>query len=268
MTFHSPDAAAPSRRTPAGRAAALKVPARITATFWAIKLLSTAMGEAISDGLVHGINQYLAVIVGFLAFAVAMTLQLRARRYDPWIYWLAVAMVAVFGTMAADVLHIGLHVPYAVSSVAYLVALAVIFVAWHRSEGTVSIHSIDRPRREVFYWLTVLATFALGTAVGDLTAIPLGLGYLASGLMFIGLFALPGIAYGLGRANEVVAFWVAYVLTRPLGASFADYLGFARSDGGLGLGHLPAAVIFGVPIVALVAYQAAAPRGETTALRR
>ena len=149
---------------------ALKVPARITAVFWAIKLLSTAMGESLSDALVHGVNQYLAVGIGFILFVVAMRLQLSAPGYNPWTYWLAVAMVAVFGTMAADVLHIGLHVPYSVSSAIYLVALVVIFAVWYRTEGTLSIHSIFTAQREIFYWLTVLVTFALGTAVGDLTA--------------------------------------------------------------------------------------------------
>ena len=235
---------------------AVKVPARITAVFWALKLLSTAMGEATSDSLVHGINQYLAVVLGFLAFAAAMVLQLRARRYKPWTYWLAVAMVAVFGTMAADVLHIGLHVPYAASSIFYLVVLAAVLVVWYRSERTLSIHSIRTPRRELFYWATVLATFALGTAVGDLTATTFHIGYLGSGLMFIGLFAVPGLAYRLARVNSVLAFWTAYILTRPLGASFADYLGFSRSAGGIGLGHPAVAVIFTVPIVVLVAYLA------------
>jgi uncharacterized membrane-anchored protein len=230
---------------------------RITAVFWAVKLLSTAMGEALSDALVHGINQYLAVIAGFVAFCVAMTLQLRARAYSPWTYWFAVGMVAVFGTMAADVLHIGLHVPYIASSVFYLVALAVIFATWYRTEGTLSIHSVYTPRRELFYWLAVLATFALGTAVGDLTAVTWNLGYLGSGVMFAILFALPGLAFLLLRANAVATFWIAYVLTRPLGASFADWLGFPRSAHGVGFGHVPTAVVFAVPIVALVAYLSA-----------
>jgi uncharacterized membrane-anchored protein/membrane protein DedA with SNARE-associated domain len=235
---------------------ALKVPARITAVFWAIKLLSTAMGESLSDALVHGINQYLAVVFGFILFAGAMWLQLSARRYSPWKYWLAVATVAVFGTMAADVLHIGLHVPYAASSLFYLVALVAIFVVWYRTEGTLSIHSIFTTRREVFYWVTVLATFALGTAVGDLTATTFKLGYLGSGVMFAVLFVLPGLAYALGRLNAVAAFWLSYILTRPFGASFADWFGFSRHAGGIGIGHPLAAVIFAVPIVGLVGYVA------------
>jgi uncharacterized membrane-anchored protein len=234
----------------------VKVPVRITAVFWAIKLLTTAMGEALSDSLVHGINQYLAVVIGLVLFSVAMTLQFSARRYNPWIYWFAVAMVAVFGTMAADVLHIGLHVPYAASSIFYLVALVVIFAVWYRSEGTLSIHSIYTPRREIFYWLAVLATFALGTAVGDLTAVTFNLGYLGSGVLFAVLFVLPGLAYAVVRANSVVTFWLAYILTRPLGASFADWFGFPRSAGGLGVGHAATAAYFALPIVVLVAFLA------------
>jgi uncharacterized membrane-anchored protein len=234
----------------------VKVPARITVVFWAIKLLSTAMGESLSDSLVHGINQYLAVMIGFVLFGVAMALQFSARRYNPWTYWFAVAMVAVFGTMAADVLHIGLHIPYAASSIFYLVALGVIFTVWYRTEHTLSIHSVYTRRREAFYWLAVLATFALGTAVGDLTAVTFNLGYLGSGVMFAVLFVLPGLAYALLRANSVAMFWFAYILTRPLGASFADWLGFPRNAGGIGVGHATTAVYFALPIVALVAYLA------------
>ena len=194
------------------------MPLRITAVFWVIKLLSTAMGESLSDALVHGINQYFAVTLGFLAFAGAMALQLRSPRYNPWKYWFAVAMVAVFGTMAADVLHIGLHIPYLVSSLFYLVCLTVIFLLWHRVEGSLSIHSISTRRREFFYWLAVLATFALGTAVGDLTAVTFHLGYLGSAILFCVLFALPGLAYAATRSHDVLWFWTAYILTRPLGA--------------------------------------------------
>ena len=232
----------------------LKVPARITGLFWAVKLLSTAMGEALSDALVHGINQYLAVLIGFVLFVVAMRRQLNARRYSPWTYWFAVCMVAVFGTMAADVMHIALHVPYIASTFFYAVALAVILWLWHRSEGTLSIHSVYTPRREIYYWLTVLATFALGTALGDLTAVSFNLGYLSSGMMFVIIFVVPAVAYFTGRLRTVTAFWACYILTRPLGASFADWLGFPKSVGGIGLGHPLTAVLFGLPIIALVSY--------------
>jgi uncharacterized membrane-anchored protein/membrane protein DedA with SNARE-associated domain len=267
--------AAPARAVHAARrggpgaprwgAEGIKVPIRITVVFWTIKLLSTAMGEGLSDALVFGVNKYAAVILGFVAFLIVMAVQLRSPRYNPWSYWGAVAMVAVFGTMAADVLHVVLGLPYLASSLFYLAVLLGVLYVWATMEGTLSIHSIFTPRREVFYWLTVLATFALGTAVGDLTATTFHLGYFGSGVMFIVLFALPGVAYAAFRANSVAMFWIAYILTRPLGASFADWMGFGPSKGGLGLGHPLTALIFAIPIVALVAYVAA--RGIDTPRR-
>jgi uncharacterized membrane-anchored protein len=172
-----------------------KVP-EIVLLFWVVKLLSTAMGEAFSDYLVFHVNPYLAVVAATLGLTVALAVQLRASRYEAPFYWLAVVMVAVFGTMVADVLHVVLDVPYAVSAAGLAATLAVVFVAWHRVEGTLSIHSIDTPRRELFYWATVMATFALGTAAGDLTAATLGLGYPASALLFAVAFAVPGSATG------------------------------------------------------------------------
>ena len=166
--------------------AASKVPYRITVFFWIIKILTTAMGEAFADFMALRYSPVLAGVVGTALFVVAMVLQFRARRYQAWIYWFAVAMVAVFGTLAADGMHIKLGVPYALSSAFFAVCLVVVFVAWYLTEGTLSIHSICTRRRELFYWATVLATFALGTAVGDLTATTLHLGFLASGLMFTG----------------------------------------------------------------------------------
>lgn len=238
-------------RTPAS----LKVPARIAAIFWAIKLLTTAFGESTSDYLVHTVNPYLAVIGGFLAFVVAMVLQLRTDRYVPWIYWLAVSMVAVFGTMAADVTHIEFGVPYPVSSLLFALLLVVVFWSWSRAEPTLSIHNITTPRRELFYWAAVLATFAMGTALGDLAAYTLNLGFLAAGILFAVLFALPGLAYYTLRISPILAFWAAYVMTRPLGASFADWAGKSSpSAGGLGIGDGPVAAVLGVLIVAGVAY--------------
>ena len=212
-----------------------KVP-EVTAYFWITKVLTTGMGEATSDYLVHRFNPEIAVVAGFTAFVVAMVLQFSVRRYNSWVYWLAVVMVAVFGTMAADVLHVGLGIPYAVSTAFYAVVLAVIFVLWYRSEGTLSIHSIYTRRREVFYWATVLATFALGTAAGDLTAKVVGLGYLGSGVMFAVVIAIPYVGYRWFGLNPIVGFWFAYIVTRPLGASFADWLAWPPSVGGLGLG--------------------------------
>jgi len=219
----------------------VKVP-EVTAYFWIVKLLTTAMGEAISDYLVNDWNKYLGVLLGFIVFAVAISLQLRATAYSTSRYWVAVSMVAVFGTMCADVLHVVIGLPYAVSFILYAVLLAATFTAWYRSEGTLDIHTVNTRRREVFYWLTVIFTFAMGTAVGDVTAMTLHLGYLVSAFMFLGALCLPLIAWRLG-ASPVAAFWTAYVLTRPAGASFADYFGMPKDISGLGLGHAPVSAV-------------------------
>ena len=237
------------------------MPPSITGSFWAIKILTTAMGEAASDYLVHAYSPYAAVLAGFAGFVVAMVLQYRTDRYVPWVYWLAVLMVAVFGTMAADVLHVGFGVPYVASTILFAVALVVCFTAWRRSEGTLSIHSIRTTRRETFYWSAVLATFALGTATGDLTAYTLRLGFLASGILFACAFAVPAFAWRFAGLNPILAFWTAYVLTRPLGASFADWTGKARSAHGLGVGDGPVAAVLLIGIGVLVAF-ASFPRRE------
>ncbi len=230
-----------------------KVP-EITIFFWVIKILTTAMGEATSDYSVHAIDPVIAVCLGFIAFVIAMALQLRADRYKAPIYWLAVVMVAVFGTMCADVLHVRFNVPYAVSTTGFAVVLAAVFLTWHRVEGTLSIHSIFTLRRELFYWAAVLATFAMGTALGDMTAYVFHLGFFSSGLLFTFLFAIPGLAYRFAGANAVLSFWTAYVLTRPMGASYADWLGVPTSLGGLDWGRGTVAIIFTIPIVILVGY--------------
>lgn len=238
------------------RASWHKVP-EITVLFWVLKLLSTAMGEASSDYLVFHVNPYLAVVAGTIGLLAALALQLRAPRYAAPVYWLAVVMVAVFGTMVADVLHVVLEVPYAASSAGLAFALAVVFIAWRQVEGTLSIHSIDRPRRELFYWATVMATFALGTAAGDLTAATLGLGYPGSAVLFAVAFVVPGIGYRFLGWNPIAAFWTAYVITRPLGASVADTLG-KSALGGLGIGDAPVAIVLTACIMVLVAYVAVA----------
>jgi uncharacterized membrane-anchored protein len=251
-----------SNREPLG----VKVP-EITALFWVIKVLTTAMGEATSDFLVTG-NLAVAGVIGATGFAIALWWQFRAERYVAWIYWFAVAMVAVFGTMAADGLHVEFGVPYLATTIFYALALAVVFFLWRRNEGTLSIHSITTRRRETYYWLTVLATFALGTAVGDLAATTLNLGYLGSGVIFAVVIAVPAIGWWRLGFNPIFAFWFAYVITRPLGASFADWFAKPHSVGdGLGVGGGPVAAITTVAIIALVAYVTYGDRGPLAGRR-
>lgn len=228
-----------------------KVP-EVTALFWIVKVLTTGAGETGSDFLVSHMNPIVGVGIGFVLFAVAMTLQFRSPRYVPALYWSAVVMVSVFGTMCADVLHVGLDVPYLVCAPAFAVILAAVLVIWRRTEGTLSIHSITTRRREVFYWVTVLATFALGTATGDLTATTFHLGYLTSGIVFVIVIAIPAAAYALKLFGPILAFWFAYVVTRPIGASFADWMGVSHTRGGLGAGTGPVTLVLLIVIAALV----------------
>jgi uncharacterized membrane-anchored protein len=228
-----------------------KVP-EVTAFFWIVKALTTAMGESTSDFLVHSLVPEIAVVLGGIAFCIALYVQFTKDRYVPWAYWLAVAMVGVFGTMCADVLHVGLGIPYLVSTVVFAFALSIVFRAWYRSEGTLSIHSIHTPRRELFYWATVLATFALGTAAGDFTANTIGIGYFGSILLFAAIISIPAVGYFRFGMDSILAFWFAYVVTRPLGASVADWLAVSKARGGLALGTGPVSLVFAAAIVALV----------------
>lgn len=230
-----------------------KVP-EVVVIFWIIKVLSTALGESTSDYLVYNMIPEVAVLLGFIGLVIALFIQFAARRYTPWKYWLAVVMVAIFGTMAADVLHIQFGIPYVVTSAFFAVVLVIVFVVWYRGEHTLSIHTIYNPRREVYYWATVMATFALGTATGDMTAITLHLGYFWSGIVFAALIAVPVIGWKFLGWNAIFAFWFAYVITRPLGASFADWTGKPPSLSGLGWGDGIVSAVLSVGIVALVGY--------------
>jgi uncharacterized membrane-anchored protein len=240
-----------------------KVP-EVTVFFWIIKLLTTAMGEATSDYMVHTLDPVIAVALGGIGLVAALILQFAVRRYIAWIYWLAALMVAIFGTMAADVfnrglasvLHTGnnLSTPYLVSTIFFAVALAVIFAVWYATEKTLSIHSIYTFRREFFYWTTVITTFALGTAAGDMAATTLHLGYLASGILFAVLIAVPVLGYRLIGLNGIFAFWFAYILTRPIGASFADWMGKPVSSGGLGIEMGLVCLCLAILIVGFVGY--------------
>ncbi|MFE9422614.1 hypothetical protein ACFYNO_06595 [Kitasatospora sp. NPDC006697] len=256
----------PSEPVAPGRQLLSKVP-EVTVLFWMAKVLTTGMGETTSDYLANSMDPVIAVAIGGLGLAVALVLQFRVKQYVPWVYWLAIVMVSVFGTMAADGLHVVVGVPYAVSAPLFLVVLAVVFTWWRRSEGTLDIHSVRTVRRELFYWAAVLATFAMGTAVGDLAAHSGGLGYLEAGLVFTAAIAVPALAYWKLRMNEVLAFWIAYVLTRPLGASFADWLGAPKEHHGLAFGYGQVSAALTVVIVLVVAvlqarHRAGRGRGE------
>jgi len=234
---------------------AKKVP-ELTVYFWVVKVLTTGMGETTSDYFVHTFDPYLVVILAAAVLGLVVLIQLAMHRYNAWIYWLAVSMVAVFGTMAAGIVHVYMGVPYQYSATFYAASTVVIFALWFWSERTLSVHSIFTRRREAFYWAAVLATFAMGTAVGDMTAVTFQLGFFASGILFAVLIALPGLAYRFVRLNEIVAFWIAYIITRPLGASFADWLAVPANVGGLNLGKGAVSIALWVLILAFVAFLA------------
>ena len=252
------------------RSALGKVP-EITLIFWLTKILTTAFGESVSDfvirgSMAHHISPVFAVALGALGLAVTLALQVRARRCHSWLYWLAVTWVAVFGTMAADVLHVGLGVPYRYSTAFFAFSLLAIFGFWYAVERTLDIHSIQTVRRELFYWATVLATFALGTAAGDWTAISLHWGYEWAGTLFLSALLVVGAVHLLlvlvhrrqghrEPLDTVPSFWLAYILTRPLGASFADWFGKPRSWGGQGGGDGNVSLVLGVLILVFVALQ-------------
>ncbi|MFE2547622.1 hypothetical protein ACFXGI_03600 [Streptomyces sp. NPDC059355] len=230
-----------------------KVP-EVTAWFWTVKILTTGMGETASDFLARTLGPVPAGCLGLAGLGSLLILQFWSARYRPWLYWSAIVMVSVFGTMAADVVHVIAGIPYTVSAVGFALALAAVLTLWYATERTLSIHSIHTTRRELFYWATVLTTFALGTAVGDLTAGTLHLGYLPSGLLFAALIALPVLGRRFLGLNAVAAFWAAYILTRPLGASFADWMGVPATREGLGWGTGPVSLALLVPIAAFVGY--------------
>lgn len=232
-----------------------KVP-EVTLYFWIIKILCTTMGETAADYLNTNLNLGLTnttYIMGAL-LSVVLFFQFRARKYIPSIYWLAVVLLSVVGTLITDNMVDNFGVALQTTTIAFSIALAATFGMWYFSEKTLSIHSIYTTRREAFYWLAILFTFALGTAAGDLTAEYFKLGYLPSALLFAGLIASVTVAYYGLKLNAVLAFWIAYILTRPLGASIGDYLSQTRDNGGLGLGTTMTSVIFMMVILVLVIY--------------
>lgn len=235
---------------------AAKVP-EVILVFWVVKILTTAGGEATSDFLKrYGNLKGGAAEVGL--FVVGLILQFATRRYRAFAYWFLAFAIAIFGTGVSDFLHLDVHISYGGTSLGWAVVLGAIFIVWRRSEATLSIHSITTQRREAFYWATVFATFALGTAFGDFTATSLNLGYLASGVLFGVVILLPALAWKRFGLHPVAAFWMSYVVTRPLGASFADYISKPRSLSGIDFGDGRTALVFAVAVFAGVSYLAIA----------
>jgi uncharacterized membrane-anchored protein len=240
-----------------------KVP-EVTIWFWIIKILATTVGETAADYLNVTLGLGLTgttVVVGAI-FLVVLGFQLRAPRYAPPPYWATVVLISVVGTLITDNLTDNLGVPLEVTTAVFTVALAVTFGAWYSVEKTLSIHSIVTRRREAFYWLAILFTFALGTAAGDLVAERLGVGYWLSALLFAALIGAVAVSHLVFKANAILTFWIAYVLTRPLGASLGDGFSQARADGGLGLGTTVTSAIFLVTILAVVWYLSVSKRDQ------
>lgn len=232
-----------------------KVP-EITLFFWIIKILCTTVGETGADFLNTDLNFGLdgvTLIIGAM-LAVALFFQFKFKKYIPGIYWLAVVLISIVGTLITDNLSDNLGVPLTISTIVFAVSLSIIFAVWYKKERTLSIHTIFTTRREAFYWLAILFTFALGTAAGDLLAETINLGYLLSAIIFGVLIASVAISHFVFKVNAVLAFWLAYILTRPLGASIGDYLSQDLNNGGLGLGTTITSMIFLVTILATVVY--------------
>ena len=251
-----------------------KVP-QVTMFFWIIKVLCTTVGETFSDFLNVNLGLGLTnttILMG-IAFIIVLFLQFKKDKYVPGLYWLTVVLISVFGTLVTDNLTDGMGVPLEVSTVVFSVLLGLTFILWYLSEKTLSIHSIFTRKREAFYWLTILFTFALGTAVGDLYSEQLGLGYLFTGIAVIVIIACTFLAWKLFKLDSVLAFWFAYIFTRPLGASLGDYLSQPKQYGGLGLGATVTSVIFLVAILAVIIYLAitkcdTVPKSESLASKR
>ncbi|GHF61691.1 putative membrane-anchored protein [Deinococcus metalli] len=252
-----------SAQAPSLRTLISKVP-EVTAFFWSIKVLATTVGETAADDLNTTLKLGLSgttLVMGALLIAVLIA-QFRSTRYVPGIYWTAIVLISVVGTLITDNLTDNLGVSLWTSSAIFAVALALTFFAWWRREGTLSIHSIFTARREAFYWLAVLFTFALGTATGDLVAEQLQLGYFVSVGLFAGLIVLAALAHVYLKLDGILTFWIVYILTRPLGASIGDSLSQAKADGGLGLGTTATSGIFLLAILGVVSYLAVTRRDQ------
>jgi len=239
-----------------------KVP-EVTIWFWIIKVLCTTVGETAADYLSTTLNLGLTgtTLVMSVALAGALVWQFKSKQYVPGIYWLAVVLISVVGTLVTDNLTDRFNVNLITTTTIFGVVLSLVFAAWQVKEHTLSIHSIRTTRREAFYWLTILFTFALGTAAGDLVAEKINIGYWKSALVFSGLIVVVTVAHKVFHANAIAMFWAGYILTRPLGASIGDYMSQAKADGGLGIGTTGTSVVFLGVIGLVVIYMA---RRETT----
>jgi uncharacterized membrane-anchored protein len=238
----------------------------VTAEFWIIKLLAVTVGETAADYLAVnlGLGMQFTTWIMLGVLVVALALQFRQRRYVPWSYWLAVVLISIVGTLVTDNLVDTFNVPLIATTIACTVLLIVTFGVWYFSERTLSIHTVVTTRREIFYWLAILFTFALGTAAGDLLSEQLGLGYLLTGIVFALVIAAIACLWFFFRADAILSFWLAYIFTRPLGASFGDLMSQPRDYGGMGLGTVTTSVIFLAVILAIVVYISMMQNGRGT----
>ena len=238
-----------------------KVP-MVTAIFWLIKMMSTTVGETAADFLSADMSFGLAgtaAVTGAL-LAAALFAQIRAPRLIPWLYWVSVALVSVFGTLVTDIMTDTLGIPLPASTLGFGLALLCTFAVWYRQERTLSIQAIDSVKRELFYWAAIFVTFAMGTASGDWIAEGLSLGYRNAVMLFAAAIAVTALAKWVFNANAIACFWVAYVLTRPLGAAFGDLLSQPLANGGLGLGSVSTSVVFVITITGAIAYLSIRPQ--------
>lgn len=241
---------------------------RVTFDFWLIKLMAVTMGETAADYLnVNlGIGLTNTSLIMTAVLIAALVAQFQQKRYVPWSYWLAVVLISVVGTLITDNLVDNFGVPLIVTAVGFTIALAATFAVWYASERTLSIHSIRTTRREAWYWLAILFTFALGTAAGDLVAEKFGLGYMSTGILFGLIIATLSFGYFFLGLDAILGFWLVYILTRPLGASFGDLLSQDHKFGGFGLGTIITSAVFLGAIVLIVAYMSVTHDGEEPAV--
>jgi uncharacterized membrane-anchored protein len=240
---------------------------KVTVSFWLIKLMAVTMGETAADYLAVnlglGLTMTSLIMAGVLV--VALIAQFAQKRYVPWSYWLAVVLISIVGTLVTDNLVDNFGVTLVTSTIAFTLALAATFAIWYNSEKTLSIHSIYTNRREAFYWLAILFTFALGTAAGDLVAEKFGIGYFGTGILFGIIIASYAVGYFFLGLDAILGFWLAYIFTRPLGASFGDLLSQPHEYGGMGLGTIITSGLFLAAIAAIVIYMSMTHEGEELA---